>query len=116
MDGADFSGLNRFSEEMSFQDSSLNYAIFEKATAARSEFKRCSLCEAAFYDADLHETCFDDSDLSRAVFDGANLTSAIFAKARNFSINPKSCLLKKTVFSEHNIRGLVDQLNIILED
>jgi len=28
---------------------------------------------------------------------GADLTSANFASARNFSINPKSCLLNKTV-------------------
>ena len=110
--GADFSGLRGFSGDIQFLDSDLSYAIFERAKIRRSKFTRCNLQEAAFFDADLTECEFADSDLLRAGFQGANLTKADFSSARNYSIDPSHCLLKKTVFYEHNLRGLVEHLDI----
>lgn len=114
MSGADFSESSPFSGEFDFQGCDLCFAIFGKVGMRRSRFTRCRLHEAVFYDADLSECVFDESDLTGAGFQGADLTMADLSRAKNFSIAPGSCLLKKTVFSEYNLKGLVDQMNIVI--
>lgn len=115
MNGADFSRLGRFSFDLVFEKCDLSFAIFEKCSLRKAKFSGCNIREAAFFDADLTEADFGDSDLFRAGFQGANLTKADLTRAQNWFIRPDSCLLSKTAFSEDNLRGLVEHLNIIIK-
>ena len=115
MNGADFSRLGRFSFNLAFDKCDLSFAIFEKCSLRKVKFSGCNIRDAAFFDADLTEAGFGDSDLFRAGFQGANLTKADLTGARNWSIRPDSCLLSRTIFSEDNLRGLVEHLNIIIK-
>ena len=71
--------------------------------------------ETFFDNADIKNSIFEHCNLERASFAGTNLEKVDFSTAFNFSINPAACKLKKTVFSEDNLRGLVDHLNIIIK-
>lgn len=71
--------------------------------------------ETYFDDADIKNSIFEPCNLERASFAGTNLEKVDFSTAFNFSINPAVCKLKKAVFSEDNLRGLVDYLNIIIK-
>ena len=115
MNGADFSRLGRFSFNLVFEKCDLSFAIFEKCSLRNARFSGCNIREAAFFDADLTDVDFGDSDLFRAGFQGANLTKADLSAAQNWYIRPDSCLLNKTVFSEGNLRGLVEHLNITIK-
>ena len=112
MSGADFSNLNRFSSDISFYKSQLNYVNLSEIKLQNILFKECNLYEAIFDNADIAKSIFERSDLSRASFIGTNLEKADFSTAFNFSINPTSCKLKKAIFSESGLRGLVDYLDI----
>ena len=106
MTGADFSQLNKFSSNLSFIDCNLDYAIFTHLKLRGSVFRRCRLFDATFHECNLERTSFYH----------CNLEKTDFSTACNYTINPNDCKLKKTIFSEHGLRGLVSHLNIIIKD
>lgn len=112
MMGADFSNLNRFSSDISFYQSQLNYSDFTQIKLQNTYFKECKFYEALFDDADISKSVFERCDLERTSFVGTNLEKVDFSTAFNFSINPTTCKLKKAIFSESGLRGLVDHLKI----
>ena len=110
--GADFSELDRFSNAITFEKSRLDYAVFASFAVKRIRFRDCRLTEASFDNADMTGAVFERCDLGRASFRGANLTGADFSTAFGFAIDPATCRLKNTVFSESGLRGLVAHLDI----
>ncbi len=116
MTGADFSQLNKFSSNLSFIDCNLDYAIFTHLKLRGSVFRRCRLFDATFDESDLTAVSFDECNLERTSFYHCNLEKTDFSTACNYTINPNDCKLKKTIFSENGLRGLVSHLNIIIKD
>lgn len=115
MTGADFTGISRFANTFHFENSVLNYASFIRVKMRESHFVECNLGESYFDDADISSTVFDNCDLIKASFHGTNLEKVDFSTSYNFSINPTVNKLKKTIFSEGELKGLVAHLNIIIK-
>lgn len=115
MTGVDFLELKKFSNALSFERSHLNYAIFTELKLHKMSFVGCNLNEAYFDNADITSTIFDHCDLDRASFVGTNLEKVDFSSSYNFAIDPSQCKLKKTIFSEHYLRGLVAHLDIVIQ-
>lgn len=113
--GADFSGIRRFSRGISFVDSVLNYSIFTAVELKKLSFLNCMMDSVSFDDADIVGSKFDNCNLINSSFIGTNLENADFSTSFNFCIVPEKCKLKKTVFSENTLRGLVSHLNILIK-
>ena len=111
-----FSGISKFSGIFHFEKSALNYANFYGIKIRNCSFICCNLYEACFDEADLTSSVFDRCDLSRTSFFKTNLEKVDFSSAFNFSIDPSTNRLKKTVFSEQNLRGLVAHLDIVIKE
>lgn len=115
MTGAEFTELNKFSNGLVFEKSMLNYANFVGIKIHKTVFRDCLLHEAYFDDSDLTASCFDLCDLTRASFHRTNLERVNFSSSFHFTIDPTQCKLKKTIFPESELRGLVAHLNIIIK-
>ena len=115
MTGVDFSEINRFSGDLIFENSHLDYGNSVAVKLQETIFRNCKMYETFFDNADIKNSIFEHCNLERASFAGTDLEKVDFSTAFNFSINPAACKLKKTVFSEDNLRGLVDHLNIIIK-
>jgi uncharacterized protein YjbI with pentapeptide repeats len=98
-----------------FTDCQLNLSSFYKLNLKNSTFSKCTLHEVDFSEADLTAVVLDDCDLYRAVFDNTVLAKADLRTAYNYSINPEKNRIRKAKFSLENIRGLLEQYDIIVE-
>lgn len=116
MTGADFSEISKLSGNLQFEKSILDYSIFIETKLRNTLFIECNIKEAYFDKADITASTFDKCDLERTTFGGTNLEKVDFRTAYNYSIIPENCRLKKTVFSEFGLKGLVEHLNIIIKD
>ena len=67
-------------------------------------------------ETDLSGSVFKECDLSGAVFERSNLEKAQMSTAYNFTIDPESNKINKTVFSKQNVVGLLFKYNIKIED
>lgn len=113
--GSNFTEVNKFSGGILFEHTHLNYSIFSATRLRKTIFRHCDLNEVYFDDADLSNSIFEHCNLERASFIGCNLEKTDFSTSYNFNIDPNSCKLKNAIFSEHNLRGLVEHLNIIIK-
>jgi fluoroquinolone resistance protein len=114
MVGADFSDMGYLSHGLTFQQSQLDYANFSTCKIHQSNFNNCKLLEVCFDDADIRSSVFQSCDLNRASFHQTDLEKVDFSTSFNLSINPNECHLKQTIFSEGNLRGLLEHLDIII--
>lgn len=113
--GVDFSACRPLLFAVSFERSSLDYAVFAKNRLKKTVFKDCSIREADFSEADLTGACFDNCDLSNTVFNRTNLSQADLRTSRNYSINLETNTVRKAKFSFSGIAGLLSQYDIIIE-
>lgn len=113
--GADFSGIAQMSNTLSFKKCRLEYAVFADIRLPRLLFDHCDMSHSVFNHADITASRFAGCNLAGASFVGTNLERADFSQAYNYTINPSECRLRKTVFSEYGLRGLVDHLDIIIK-
>lgn len=116
MTGTDFTGIGKFSDSLYFEGSQLNYATFFGLKLRDCRFTGCNLNEVSFEESNITSTVFDNCDLMRATFFNTNLENVDFSTSYNFSINPTINKLKKAIFSENELRGLVEHLNIIIKE
>ncbi len=116
MMGTDFSHINRFSGGFEFRACMLRYCSFIALKLKATRFRKCQIVECYFDDSDMKESVFDDCDLSGTSFDRVNLEKADFSSSYNYSINPLLSRLKKTIFSQNGLRGLVSHLDIVIEE
>ena len=112
MTGTDFSDISRFVSSFRFKGCQLSYASFIRVKMKGLTFTECSLNEASFDNADMESSVFDKCDLDRASFFDTNLERADFSTSYGFRINPNHNRLKKAVFSETGLSGLLSHLDI----
>lgn len=110
--GADLTEISKFSGDLTFVNSLLDYCNLTGTKLRRSRFSDCQIYEGYYDEADLSLSVFERCNLERSSFFKANLEKADFSSAFNFSINPDTCRIKKTIFSEYGLRGLVAHLDI----
>lgn len=116
MTGVDFTTINRFSNSFFFEKSLLNYANFATIKIKKTKFIDCNLHEAYFDNSDISQSVFDKCDLMRTSFYDTNLEKVDFSTSYNFSINPSMNRIKKTIFSENELRGLLAHLDIVIKE
>jgi len=117
---SDFTGVNfamtdQVIYEFHFTNCLLDYAMFYKLKLKGMQFTNCSMVSVDFMESDLTEALFDNCNLRLAVFSDTNLTKADFYSSENFSINPGKNKLKKAIFSNENVRGLLDVFDILIK-
>ncbi|MCD7971872.1 MAG: pentapeptide repeat-containing protein [Candidatus Azobacteroides sp.] len=116
MTGTDFTGIGKFSLSFCFEKSNLAYASFVGLKLKSTSFAECNLTEAYFDETDLTSSVFDRCELLRTSFYRTNLEKVDLSASWNFTIDPAQTKLKKTIFSERGLRGLVAHLDIIIEE
>jgi len=115
MIGLTFAHCNTFGLSLQFDNCKIDHSNFYKLKLNKTIFKKCSLKDVDFTDALLKEAKFYDCDLQQAVFFNTDLEKADLGTSYHLQIVPEQNKLKKTKFSNDNIRGLVAHLNIIID-
>lgn len=98
-----------------FKDCILDYAKFYTLKIKGIIFSNCSLTAVDFMSTDLTGVIFDNCNLHKAVFVDAVANKADFTTSYNFSIDPERNQLKKAMFSEAGLKGLLDKYDIIVK-
>lgn len=92
----------------------MEYALFVDTRLRNTIFDRCEMSNTAFDRADIAGSLFMACNLEGASFAGSHLERADFSEAYNYTLRPEECFLKKTVFSEEGLRGLVSHWDILI--
>ncbi|UKJ08448.1 pentapeptide repeat-containing protein [Solitalea lacus] len=113
--GLRFDTCNQFLLAFSFEGCMLNFSSFYKLKIKGTHFADCRVEEVDFVETDLTKALFKDCDLRMTVFENTLLEQADLRTAINFSINPEINNINKARFSTHNIIGLLDKYNIVVD-
>lgn len=113
--GLHFEDSNEYTLSFSFESCMLDNSSFYKTKIIKTVFNGSRLIEVDFSECNLTDSSFINCELQGAVFDNTNLEKADLRSAYNFSIDPDRNRLKKTRFSENNLRGLLSKYDILIE-
>lgn len=113
MSGMEFSLCKNFLS-FRFEKCLLQYTTFFGLQLQKTCFLDCELRECNFGEANLSGACFENCNLEGSVFLHTNLEKADFSTAYNFTIHPETNNIKKAVFSQNELAGLLRHLNIII--
>lgn len=112
--GADFSSAKDFLFSVNFNDCILDYATFVKKKNKKAKFMNCALKGTDFSGADLTLSTFSRCDLSGAVFVKTILAQVDFSEAYNFNIDPEQNNIRKALFSQAGLSGLLHKYDIVV--
>jgi len=115
LSGIDFMQCNPFLFSANFENSKLSYVIFIEMKMENTQFDNCRINGSDFSGTDLTEASFTECDLTDTIFNRTVLDKADFSSAINFSIDPELNSMKKTVFSQLGLAGLLEKHDIIIE-
>jgi fluoroquinolone resistance protein len=101
--------------EPDFLECQLNYSNFKLLKLPGIKMVNCEAKEVDFIETDLRLGNFRQTDFENSRFFKTNLTSADFRGAKNYSIDIKVNILKKTRFSLPEALLLLNSLDIIIE-
>jgi uncharacterized protein YjbI with pentapeptide repeats len=110
--GIQFDTCNNFGMSFSFNNCTLNHAIFYGTKIKHTKFTNCQIHGVDFTDCDLANSNFDNCDLLNSTFSNTNIEKADFSTSTNFSIDPEKNKIKKAKFSIGGLVGLVGKYNI----
>ncbi|MHA3788886.1 pentapeptide repeat-containing protein [Flavobacterium hauense] len=113
--GVNFSMVDPLLFEIEFKDCMLDYAKFYTLKIKGTVFTNCSLIAVDFMNTDLTGVVFDNCNMHKAVFIDAIANKADFTTSYNFSIDPERNKLKKAMFSQAGLKGLLDKYEIIVK-
>ncbi|SOD18014.1 pentapeptide repeat-containing protein [Pedobacter xixiisoli] len=112
--GTDFSVAKDFLFSVNFTDCILDYSTFVKKKNKKAKFIGCSLKGTDFSEADLTLAIFKRCDLSGTVFMRTILAQANLSEAYNFSIDPEQNNIRKALFSNSGLSGLLHKYDIVV--
>ncbi len=101
--------------EPDFLECQVNYSNFKLLKLPGIKMVNCEAKEVDFIEADLRKGDFRQTDFEKSRFFKTNLTSADFKGAKNYSIDVKVNILKKTRFSLPEALLLLNSLDVIIE-
>jgi len=105
----------RKAEELSFSSCQINYSNFKLLKIPGTKIIDSEAREVDFIETDLSKGIFKGTDFEKSRFFKTDLSEADFRKARNYYIDVKNNVLKKTRFSLPEALVLLDSLDIIIE-
>lgn len=101
--------------EPDFLECQLNYSNFKLLKLQGIKMVNCEAKEVDFIETDLSKGDFRQTDFENSRFFKTNLSSADFRGAKNYSIDVKVNILKKTRFSLPEALLLLNSLDIVIE-
>lgn len=101
--------------ELKFENSLMDYSVFQDMKLSSAIFKNCSLKEVDFSQSDLSKASFSGSNLRHSSFTGADLSQANLTHAAEYSIDPNFTQIKKAKFSMPEAITLLKALDVIIE-
>lgn len=113
--GVNFSMVDPLLFEIEFKDCLLDYAKFYTLKIKGTVFTNCSLIAVDFMNTDLTGVIFDNCNMHKTVFIDAIAIKADFTTSYNFSIDPERNKLRKAMFSQAGLKGLLDKYEIIVK-
>lgn len=114
--GIDFSQCNKLLFSFEFSNCKLDYSNFYEMWISLTKFKNCSLKNVDFRGADLSASLFENCDLTGAKFENSILEKTDFRSAYNFKIDPNLNRIKKALFSDSNLFGLLYRFDIDIRE
>jgi fluoroquinolone resistance protein len=102
-------------EGLEFTDCKINYSNFRLMKPPRLKIIKCEAKEVDFIETDLTGGVFTGTDFENSRFFKTNLTNSDFKGAKNYSIDVRNNILKKTKFSMPEVMSLLNGLDIIIE-
>jgi fluoroquinolone resistance protein len=105
----------QFIRDLEFRGCRIDYSNFKLLKIPKLKLIDCEAKEADFTETDLSAGEFKNTDFEKAVFFKTNLTNADFRGAKNYFIDVKNNVLKKTHFSLPEALVLLQSLDIILD-
>lgn len=105
--GVEFGSCNQSSLVVTFQSCLMDLSSFFQCKMKKTLFNECSLKEVSFIQTDLREAIFHKCNLSQAIFHQSILEESDFSTAYNYTIDPSINKLKKAIFSQAGIAGLL---------
>jgi fluoroquinolone resistance protein len=112
--GCDWTKSHRL-EDLEFTDCQINYSNFKLLKLPGLKLLNCEAKEVDFIETDLGHGVFKNTDFENSRFFKTDLTQADFRGARNYTIDIKNNILKKTHFSLPDVLSLLNSLDIILD-
>jgi fluoroquinolone resistance protein len=112
--GFDWTRSHRL-EDLDFSGCQINYSNFKLLKVPGLKLLNCEAKEVDFIETDLSRGVFTHTDFENSRFFKTNLSFADFRDARNYSIDIKNNILKKTHFSLPEVLSLLNSLDIILD-
>ncbi|MFD2602078.1 pentapeptide repeat-containing protein [Flavobacterium suzhouense] len=113
--GVNFSMVDPLLFEIEFKNCQLDYAKFYTLKIKGTTFTNCSLIAVDFMSTDLTGVMFDNCNLHKAVFIDSIANKTDFTTSYNFSIDPERNKLKKAIFSQAGLKGLLYKYDIIVK-
>ncbi|MES2485670.1 MAG: pentapeptide repeat-containing protein [Bacteroidota bacterium] len=98
-----------------FKDCTLDYAKFYTLKLKNTLFENCSIVAADFMEADITGVVFNNCNLHKSVFMDTIANKTDFSTSYNFTIDPEKNKLKKAVFSQTGLAGLLTKYELIVK-
>ncbi|UJH68733.1 pentapeptide repeat-containing protein [Allomuricauda sp. SCSIO 65647] len=100
---------------LQFKKCNLSLASFYEMDMPNTRFENCKLHQVDFTMTKLMACLFPECDMKGALFEGADLGRADFTSAVNFNIDPTKNNIKKAIFSQSGLIGLLKKYDIAVE-
>lgn len=113
--GVNFAMVDTLLFKFVFKDCILDYAKFYTLKIKGTVFTGCRMIAADFMSADLTEAIFDNCDLHKSVFIDTIANKTDFYSSYNFTIDPEKNKLKRAIFSQSGLKGLLTKHEIIVK-
>ncbi len=110
--GINFSITEDFLFSVRFENCMLDYSSFMDKKLPKTHFVKTTLKEVTFSRAILAGSVFDECNLNETIFNETDLTGVNFSTAYNYIIEPELNNIKKAVFSQQGLPGLLTTYGI----
>lgn len=110
-----FAMCNKLIFEVFFNGCKLDFSKFYTLKLKGTLFTNCSMIAVDFMATDLTEAIFDYCDLYRAEFDKALTNKTNFKTSFNYTIDPTKTKIKKAIFSNEGVKGLLFRHDLIIK-
>ena len=113
--GLRFDTCSEFGLSFSFHHCSLNYSSFYQVVIKKTVFRDCQMHELDLSSCDLTSAVLSGCDLMGTAFDNTNLEKADLRGSVNIILDPARNKMKKAIFSQDALPGLLAAYDIKVE-
>lgn len=114
--GMQFDLCHTFIYSIVFKNCDFQYSSLVNLKLRKCKFTNCKMRECDFAETDFTEAEFHNCDFAGSHFDRTILTKADLSTSKNFLIDPENNKIKKAVFSQYALEGLLYKYDLILRE